>query len=347
MGMVVYVGSYTSFGKSKGITIFDIDGESGKLSKRSEVEVNNCSYLCVSADKKFLYAVVDEGVASFSIDGEGNLTQIGVTGIRGMRGCYICTDSKGRYLFVAGYHDGKVTMLRIGEDGVAGNITDYFFEQGYGSVVEGNFRPHISCVKLTPDEKYLCSVSSGIDQIKVFKVDYANGTLEFSDIIHCEVDSSPRQMAFSPDGRHMYVMGEKKTYLVVYDYNGEGDRPEFTFKQLVSTMPPKSEDISVACTVKVSADGKYVYASNAGSNTLAVFRREEENGLLYQKFVLPISGEYPKDIAILPDGKNVLCMNNMSAGITSFRMHYDEDCMVMNDRPYTCDNPNCGVVVEF
>lgn len=344
---VAYVGSYTNYGKSKGITIFDVNEENGKLVKRSEVEVNNCSYLCVSADKKYLYAVVDEGIASFSIGADGSLSQIGLSSIKGMRGCYVCVDSKNRYLFVAGYHDGKVTVLRIDQEGVAGEITDYFFEQGYGSVVEGNFRPHISCVKLTPDEKYLCTVSSGIDQIKVFRVDYTSGALEFVDIIRCEVDSSPRQLTFSTDGRHMYVMGEKKTYIVVYNYEDFGERPEFTFKQLVSTIPHKSDEISVACVVKTSADGKYVFASNAGSNTLAAFERHEDDGLLYQKFVLPISGEYPKDIELFPDGNNILCMNNMSGSVTSFRLHYDENYIVMNDRPCKCDNPNCGVIVRF
>jgi 6-phosphogluconolactonase len=344
---VAYVGSYTNYGKSKGITIFDVNEENGKLQKRGEVEVNNCSYLCVSADKRYLYAVVDEGVASFSIDADGNLQQIGLTSIKGMRGCYISVDSKNRYLFVAGYHDGKVTVLRIRPDGVAGEITDYFFEQSYGSVVEGNFRPHISCVKLTPDEKYLCTVSSGIDQIKVFRVDYVSGGLEFVDIIHCEVDSAPRQLEFSPDGRHMYVMGEKKTYIVVYNYEDNGKRPVFTFKQLVSTIPHKSDEISVACAVKVSADGRYVFATNAGSNTLAVFERHPDDGLLYQRFVLPISGEYPKDVELFPDQRNILCMNNMSGAVTSFRLHYDGDFIVMNDKPYKCDNPNCGVIVQL
>ena len=344
---VAYVGSYTNYGKSKGITVFDVNEENGKLSRKSEVEVNNCSYLCISGDKKYLYAVVDEGIASFSIGAEGDLTLLGISSIKGMRGCYICVDSKNRYLFVAGYHDGKVTVLRIGPDGVAGEITDYFFEQGYGSVVEGNFRPHISCVCLTPDEKYLCTVSSGIDQVKVFRIDYTSGGLEFVDIIRCEVDSSPRQLTFSPDGRHMYVMGEKKTYIVVYNYEDEGSRPEFTFKQLVSTIPHKSDEISVACVVKVSYDGKYVFASNAGSNTLVMFERHEDDGLLYQKFVLPISGEYPKDVELFPDENNIICMNNISGTITSFRIHYDDNFIVMNDRPHKCDNPNCGVIIRL
>ncbi len=344
---VAYVGSYTNYGNSKGITVFDVDEKNGKLLKRSEISVNNCSYLCVSADKKYLYAVVDEGIASFSISPQGDLTPIGVATIRGMRGRFVCVDSKNRYVFVAGYHDGKVTVLRIDENGAAGEITDYFFEQGYGNVVEGNFRPHISCVCLTPDEKYLCVVSSGIDQVKVFRVDYSTGSLEFVDIIRCEIDSSPRHITFSPDGRHMYLMGEKKTYIVVYNYEDCGTRPEFTFKQLVSTIPHKSDEISVACVVKVSYDGKYVFASNAGSNTLVMFERHEDDGLLYQKFVLPISGEYPKDIELFPDENNIICVNNVSGSITSFRIHYDDKYIVMNDRPYVCDNPNCGVIIRL
>ena len=114
---VVYVGSHTDTCDSKGITIFDMDVERGALRKRGEVEIDNASYLTTSPDGRILYSITDKGVASFRILPDGNLKRLNTAAIRGMRGCHISTTKDNRFLFVSGYHDGKITVLKINEDG--------------------------------------------------------------------------------------------------------------------------------------------------------------------------------------------------------------------------------------
>ena len=108
-----YVGSYTFIGNSKGITIYDVDVEKGRFTKKGEATVNNSSYLAVSHDRKYLYSIVDEGIASFRILEDGMLEQMNIATIQGMRGCYLFLDPTDRYIFVSAYHDGKLTVLNI------------------------------------------------------------------------------------------------------------------------------------------------------------------------------------------------------------------------------------------
>ena len=107
----------------------------------------NASHLAVSKNGKYLYSIEDEGVAVFERDKNGDLTRLNSVDINGMRGCYLATDVDGRYLYVAGYHDGKVTVVHTHKDGRLGSVMDGVFHKGLGSVAERNFRPHVNCVQ--------------------------------------------------------------------------------------------------------------------------------------------------------------------------------------------------------
>ena len=150
---VAYVGTYTH-GSSIGIHVYDLDVENGYMTERNVVPVNNASHIAKSNNGKYLYSIADEGVAVMKIGADGGLTPINEVGIDGMRGCFLSTDKAGKFLFVGGYHDGKVTVVHTHSDGRLGRVMDGIFHKGLGSVAERNFRPHISCVMPTPDNKY-------------------------------------------------------------------------------------------------------------------------------------------------------------------------------------------------
>ena len=344
---VAYTGSYTFHGNSKGIGIFDVDEEKGRLSLRKEIEVNNSSYLCTSPDQKMLYSLVDEGIASFRIEPDGDLTPVNVASIKGMRGCHVSVDPLGQFIFTAGYHDGKTTILRLNDDGSVGEITDEVYDRGFGSIAERNFRPHVSCVRMTPDNKYLLAADLGIDQIKVFSLDRHDGKLRMIDIIRCELESAPRSFGFSADGRHMYVVSELKNYITTFNYNGEGEHPIFEFKQLVSTLPRKCNTVNAAYAMKLAPDQSSLFCTNAGDNSVCFYERDQETGLLYMRSVLPISGEYPKDLMVFPDGKHLCCLNQDSNTITYFTIDYEKGVIVMDGLPTKLDNPNCGIFVKL
>ena len=149
---VAYVSTYTR-GDRHGIKIYDVDMEKGRFSGKDQVEISNSSYVTISHNEKFLYSITDFGVESYAILEDGGLEMINFASINGMRGCYVSTDYTDSYLFVAGYHDGKLTVLRLKESGAIGDITDEIFHKGLGSVAERNFRPHINCARMTHDNK--------------------------------------------------------------------------------------------------------------------------------------------------------------------------------------------------
>ena len=142
---VAYVSSYTSGNKDNyGIRIYDVDLEQGRMKEKKKVEITNSSYISISHNQKFLYSITDFGVESYRILPAGDLEKINDGSINGMRGCYLSTDYEDRFLFVGGYHDGKITVLRLREDGGIGEITEEIYHKGLGSIAERNFRPHIN-----------------------------------------------------------------------------------------------------------------------------------------------------------------------------------------------------------
>jgi 6-phosphogluconolactonase len=341
---VAYVGTYTH-GSSIGIHLFDVDVEEGTLTERKVVPVNNSSWICRSVNGRYLYSTADEGVAVFQVKEDGDLELINKTGIDGMRGCYVSVDKEGKYLFVAGYHDGKVTLVETHPDGSLGEVKDGVFHKGLGSVAERNFRPHVSCVKMTPDNKYLCAVDNGIDQVKIYSVE--NDKLRLADIIRCERESGPRSIRFSKDGKYAYILFELDNKVEVYSYKDNGDDPEFEKLQSVSTTSDNVDQLHDAASGLTSTpDGRYVFTSTAGDDTVAMYEVDPETGLLTKQFALPISGAYPKDIAMFPDGKHIACVNHESGTITTFAIDYEKKLLIQKGKPIKVDTPNCILITK-
>lgn len=339
---VAYVGTYTH-GTSKGIQVYDVDVENGTLTERSEVEISNASHLAVSKNGKYLYSIEDEGVAVFERDENGDLSRINSVDINGMRGCYLATDVDGRYLYVAGYHDGKVTVVHTHKDGRLGSVMDGVFHKGLGSVAERNFRPHVNCVRPTPDNKYLCAVDNGIDQVKIYRINKKKDKLELVDILRCPRESGPRIIRFSDDGRFAYLLFELSNEVKVYSYDGSGKNPEFQLLQSITTLGKEDANDAIhnaASGMSLSADGKYLFCTTAGENTVTMYAVDQETGLLTKKFTLPISGDYPKDLMIFPDNKHIAIANHGSNSITVFTVDYEKNIIMMNEKPRKIETPN-------
>ncbi|MGN0361612.1 MAG: lactonase family protein [Bilifractor sp.] len=343
---VAYVGTYTH-GSSIGIHLYDVDVKEGTLSLRKVIPVNNSSYICRSVNGKFLYSIADEGVAVFAIKPDGDLEMINKIGIDGMRGCYITVDQTGQYLLVAGYHDGKVTLVHTHHDGRLGSVMDGVFHKGLGSVAERNFRPHVSCVKMTPDNRFICAVDNGIDQVKIYSISSKN-KLKLVDILRCERESGPRLIEFGKDGRFAYLISELANRVDVYSYSIEDDVPQFEHLQSISTTSDNVDQLHDAASgMTISPDGRYLFTSTAGDDTVAMFAIDPDTGLLTKKFALPISGEYPKDIALFPDGKHIACVNHESNTVTTFAIDYKHNILVMKGRPMQVDTPNCILITRM
>ena len=345
---MAYVGSYSYTGKAKGITVFDVDVENGIFRERCEMEVNNSSYVIASSDGKTLYSIADEGVVSFRILQNGALARLNSAPIRGMRGCHLCSDAEDKYVFVSGYHDGKTTVLSLNEDGSVGEIVDGVFDKGYGSVAERNFRPHVTCTRRMPDNKYVLSVDNGVDQVKIYRFNNKDQKLIQVDAIRCDLESAPRHFRFSRDGRFLYLMYELKNVIDVFTYETGERAPVIEKIQTISTTSTRNPgNLTAACAMRMSQDEKYLYCTNAGENTVSVYRRDEETGLLDMICCLPVSGEYPKDVAVFPDGRHIASIIHDSGTISFFKIDYEKGLLVMSGRSIQVNEPNCCAIVKI
>lgn len=342
---MAYVGSYSYTGKAKGITVYDVDVEKGIFRERCEVAVDNSSYVIPSSDGKFLYSIADEGVVAFRILENGSLTRINSAKIKGMRGCHLSTDNQNDYVFVSGFHDGKSTILRLNEDGSIGEIVDSVFHKGLGSVAERNFRPHITCTRMTPDRNYVMCADSGLDQVKIYRFNDQEERMVLVDAIRCELESAPRCFRYSSDGKFIYLLYEQKNVIDVYTYKSGERVPEIEKIQTVSTTGERHGLLTAACAMRFSNDEKYLFCGNAGDDTVSIYRRDKRSGLLTHLCCLPISGEYPKDIAVFPDDKHIAVINHESGSITFFSVDYEKGLIVMSSNELSCNEPNsCAIV---
>jgi len=264
--------------------------------------------------------------------------------INGMRGCYLSTDYTDKFLFVAGYHDGKLTVMRLNEDGSIGEITDEVFHKGLGTIAERNFRPHINCARMTHDNKYLFVTDQGMDHVNIYRFDDVKGKVKLADVVRSEMESGPRLIKISKDGRFIYVLHEWKCYIDVYTYEDKDGIPYFDKIQTIGTAKLTKGNSNASSALSFSADYQYLLTSNAGDNSVVVYNVDQETGLLTKNFCLPISGEYPKDAELFPNNKFLVSLNHESDHMTFFHVNLEEGTMIMNGPKLKVNVPNCIVI---
>ncbi len=342
---MMYVGCYTDETED-GIHIFALDEETGKLSEAGSAEASNSSYLLRSPVKPVIYSITDMGVAAYAIEKDGTLTLMNEVPTKAMRGCYLCCDSAGKYLFAGGFHDGKITMLSLNEDGSIGSVVDRKRHRNPGTGINRNDMCHVTCINLTSDDKYLCASDSGLDQVMIYKVDQDLPGLELSDVLRCDLDYDPARIVFTKDGQNAYILSESMKQISVYRYEEKDNTPVFTLLQKISTIGVYHTASTHACSLRLAASEKYVIVSNDGDNTVAFYEREPE-GTLILYCVLPISGKYPKDALLSPDHKYLYAVNHDENSITTFRMNYQEKLFSMCAKPVKISAPNSAVIVDL
>ncbi len=346
---VAYVSSYTSGnGTNMGIGIYDVDVKTGRMSKKDQVEITNSSYVTISHNQKYLYSITDFGVESYEILKDGSLKLLNKAPINGMRGCYLSTDYDDKFLFVAGYHDAKLTVLRLNPDGSVGDITDEIFHKGLGSIAERNFRPHLNCVKMTRDNKFLLAADLGMDHVVVYELNHTSGKLRQIDIIHSEQESAPRHLKFSKNGHYLYIVHELKSYIDVYTYDlDKNGMPVFDKIQSISTLNDYHASVTSASALNWSVDFKFMVSTNAGDNSVVIYSVDEKTGMLSKILCLPVSGDYPKDAALFPDNRHLVSLNHESNTMTIFTVDTKAGTIVMNGPEMKVEQPNCIVFYKL
>ncbi len=342
---VAYIGTYTKE-NSRGIQILDFDAERCRFTERKVVEAVNPSFVLVSKSGKYLYSTSDQGVNSYRITDDGDLEYINTQWTGGMRGCYLETDPKDKFLFVAGYYDGRISVMHLNKDGSVGDVADGVFHSGMGVDESGHsYAPHITCVKLTPDEKGIFAVDNGIDQVKVYDFDEDTGKLQERGVLRCELDSAPRMLKVDRNKRYTYVLCEQTNHVCIYDL------PEDK-RSLTEPLEPVQKISTVAADtigtdrkpasygMDFTPDGQHLFVSNAVTNTVVVYDVDQSTGMLEVNCSASLSGEFPKAVAAMPDSEHFVVAGLNTGTVTVYHVDYEKKYFLMSARPLLIDEPN-------
>lgn len=346
---IVYTGTFTG-GKSIGIYAWKLDTGTGELSSAAPPAVaENPAYLAWGRPDR-LYCVCESpsfhgeyggGVASFAVGpGEGNLQPLNSQPTHGISPCYLSVDPSGRFLLTAQYREGTVSVFPLRADGSIGPCRCTVRHTGTAGPVAGRqAKPHAHCIRFTPDGRLVLAVDLGIDRVKAYRLEAESGTL----LPARELDvtlrpgSGPRHIAFSPRGDFLYVICEICSEIAVFRKADEGYEPV----QYISTLPAGWRGENTAAALRFFPGGKFLYASNRGHDSIAVFEPSRRDGTLTPLGFTPCGGAGPRDFNIEPGGRYLLCANQYSDDIVSFAVDAQTGALTPASRKATVGTPVC------
>jgi 6-phosphogluconolactonase len=349
--LIVYVGTYTG-GASKGIYAFRLDLASGALSPLGlAAETVNPSFLAIHPNRRFLYAVneVDHfddkkggAVSAFAIaPADQKLTLLNQQSSGGDGPCYLTVDKTGRYVLLANYGGGSVEVLPIKENGMLDKATAYIQHRGSGTNPERQEGPHAHSINLDVANRFAVAADLGLDKLLVYRFDATKGTLTPNDPPFAKVKpgSGPRHFAFHPQGRFAYVINEMGSTVTAFAYDGANG----TLKELqtISTLPKGFSGENDTAEVQVHPSGKFLYGSNRGHDSIAVFSVDGDKGTLQLVQIQSTQGKWPRNFGIDPSGRYLLAANEKSANLVVFRIDSQTGRISPTGRGVEVTSPVC------
>jgi len=325
----IYIGSSKSERTdSKGIYVYRFKAGTGQLTSLGLVKVMNPAFLAVHPSRRFLYAVNQtadydtSAVTAFAMDRTtGELTLLNQVSSRGANPVYVMLDKTGRYALIANYIGDTVAAFPLLDDGRLGEASA-FVQYSESSVnhperPKGAF-PH--SIDLSPDNRFALVTALGLDKLFVYRFDQARGSLAQNDIPFFSVapGGGPRHIAFDPSGKHVYSMNETAGTVTVFSYNAaDGGLHEL---QTISTLPKDFKDKNASAEIEVYPSGKFLYASNRGHDSIAVFAIEPKKGTLRPVENVPTQGKAPGNFQFDPTGSYLFVANENSNNVVVFRV---------------------------
>ncbi|MCE2449094.1 MAG: lactonase family protein [Candidatus Latescibacteria bacterium] len=321
---LVYIGTYSS-GDEDGIHVYRLDMATGALAYQSSIGgIDNPSFLDIAPNRRFLYAIGETSdvggrpggaVAAFAIDQQsGALTHINTESTVGPGPCHISIDRAGKYALAANYGGGSVAILPIREDGSLGAATDFVQHEG-SSVNPG--RQEV----VAPNNKHAFAPDLGIDKVLIYAIDHANGKLVAQTPAEIAPGSGPRHLAFHPDSQRAYVINELSNTITAFDY--DADAGTLSTIQTISTLPDGYADVSHTADIHVHPNGRFLYGSNRGHDSIAVYAIDQDTGQLALVEIVPTGGAGPRNFGLDPTGTYLIAGNHSTDDIFTFRVDPD------------------------
>ena len=332
------VGTYTS-GKSKGIYVYDFTKDGSAKLVDSAITVNP-SYITVSPDQKFVYAVNETSngnVSAYSFH-NGHLNFINQQSSKGDDPCYI-TETKNKKFVIAGnYSSGTAAVFPVEKNGGLANAVDSIAHKGHGSNASRQASAHIHSTVLSPDNNYLFVADLGIDKIKTYSFNNSKGVLTVYDSVQLHDGSGPRHFEFHPSGKWAYLTQEMGGTVTAFNYkNGK-----LKTIQTISVLPKNFNQYFTTADIHISKDGKFLYASvRDAANIITVFKINQQTGTLNFVSSQPVLGKTPRNFNFDPSGNFLLVANQNSNDVVIFKVNHTTGLLSDTGKRIDIGNPVC------
>jgi 6-phosphogluconolactonase len=328
--IIMYVGSYTARGA--GIYRYSVNPENGRLTLLNTVgDLQNPSFLAMDPQQRYLYAGNEVGtfegrqsgsLTAFAIEPDGNLRFINRQPTEGRNPAHVSVDPTGRFAMTANYTGGSVTVLPIAADGSLGAPTQHLVHQGtLGPNRARQEAPHAHMILPDPTGRFILANDLALDKTFIYRLNTNAGTLSAADpdFITAPAGAGPRHLAFHPNGRLLFIIDELGNELRSMTWDAERGLAQLV--QRISTLPEGYQGISTTAHVVVAPSGRFVYASNRGHDSIAVFSVDQNTGRLTPIERVWTMGETPRNFAIDPTGNFMYVAHQNTDNIVTFRVN--------------------------
>jgi 6-phosphogluconolactonase len=334
---------------SQGIHAFRWDADAGTLADLGRVATTpSPGFLAFAPDRRHLYSVnmMNEyhgektgAITAFALKGDdGKLKELNTVPSGGGMPCKFTVDFTGKAAFVANFSGGSASSFQVEKDGKLGKMVSHFQYKPEG---EAHSRAH--CTTVSPDNRFVLVNDLGLNRIWIYRLDPATAELAAVDPPYYESlpGSGPRSFAFHPSGRYAYALNETASTVDALAWDGE--KATLTRLQNISTLPEGFTGKNMAATIAVDAEGRFVYASNRGDNSIVVFSIADKDGKLNLVQRIDSGGEIPRHFALDPGNQWLLVANQDSSSIAVFARNQRTGLLTATSRKYPVDYPVCLV----
>jgi 6-phosphogluconolactonase len=349
-----YVGTYTEEGsKSKGIYAYRYDAGTSTITPLGlAAETTNPSFVAPHPNGRFLYAVNEVGnykgpnsggVSAYSVDrATGKLTFLNEVPSRGADPCYIIVDPSGKFVLVANYTGGSVATFPVLPDGKLGEASAFVQHSGKGTNPERQEGPHAHSIDLSPDNRFAMVDDLGLDELLVYKFDSGKGSLTPNDPPFAKVDAGagPRHFVLRPDGKFAYVVAEMGHTVTVFSNDAASGRLKSL--QTVTTLPKDFTGRNDDAEIQIHPSGKFLYASNRGDDSIAIYAIDAVKGTLTSVGIVPTGGKEPRSFEIDPTGTLLFAENQKSDNIMVFSIDQTTGRLISTGKILSVASPVCG-----